>query len=68
MTTSKLASKQQDLNEFTNKMPSSISMKKVMPPIPVQQKRMPKKLLMTDSLVAPVEKTDVPNHVLNTSK
>ena len=67
MATSKQASKLQDLNEFKNKMPSNVSLKKVMPPIQVKQ-RQPKKLLMTDSLVAPVEKTDVPNHVLDTSK
>lgn len=44
---------------------SAVSFKKVIPPI--QQKRMPKKIQMTESLVAPVEKLDVPNHVLNTS-
>jgi hypothetical protein len=42
-------------------------MHKKIPPLEPLVPRKPKKLLMTDSLVAPIEKIDVPNHILNTS-
>ena len=42
-----------------------LNVHKKMPPITT---RKPNKLKLTDPLVATVEKTDVPNHVLNTSK
>lgn len=34
---------------------------------PIQSKRQPNSLKLSDSLVAPVEKQPVPNHLLNTS-
>ena len=37
------------------------------PPIGETVPRKPKKIDMSQSLVAPLEKTDVPNHLLNTS-
>lgn len=65
ITASKLDTKIDDNTRMAT-LSTAVSLKKVIPPI--QPKRVPKKLQMTDSLVAPVEKTDVPNHVLNTSK
>lgn len=52
---------------------------RVIPPIPSNNSsnrlqelqiipRKPNKFKLTDSLVAPAEKIDVPNHILNTSK
>jgi hypothetical protein len=53
---------------LTNQAVSSASLKKVIPPIQTTTtKRNPKKIQITDSLVAPVEKIPVPNHILNTS-
>ena len=41
---------------------------KKVPPIASSVPRKPNKLKLTDQIVATIEKTDVPNHVLNTSK
>ena len=52
-----------DLNSMRSSMPKKI------PPIEtLAVPRKPKKLNFNDSLVAPIQKTYVPNHVLNTSK
>ena len=56
MASSKLANSM-DLNQIRQKIP----------PIENLMLRRPKKLLMTDSLVAPIKRKDVPNHILNTS-
>ena len=56
MAASKLANSV-DLNQMRQKIP----------PIENLTLRKPKKLLMTDSLVAPIKRKDVPNHTLNTS-
>lgn len=45
--------------------PIELNQNKKIPPI--QPKRQPNRLKLTDSLVAPVEKIPVPNHLLDTS-
>ena len=52
----------QQFKGFNNQLPKKI------PPITEVVTRKPKKIEMSQSLVAPVEKYDVPNHLLNTSK
>ncbi len=39
---------------------------KTIPPIESIERK-PKKISLTDSLIKPIEKIDVPNHILNTS-
>ncbi len=51
----------------TNKLLSQIELNNYKKIPPIERTDKPSRLKITDSLVAPIEKTDVPNYVLNTS-
>ena len=52
----------------TNKLLTQIELNNYKKIPPIERADKPAKLKITDPLVAPIEKTDVPNYVLNTSK